>query len=166
MKSPHLPRLLGLLCLCILDVFCGNGLEPVDSAQQTLTGFSGRITCLSTWPPSDSILTLRVVAVRRYPPTNILEEFSAGRLEFSEPLQLNVPEQSFVIQKDTLRGAFEYIAIAQQYGSNIFENWRVVGVYSKTGNPSSPSPLVLEKGRILQDINISIDFYHLPPQPF
>lgn len=131
-----------------------------------MTGFGGTITVTSTWPPADSLMDLRVVAFRHYPPTGILEDFLAGRVEFSDALQMNVRAQDYAIRKDTLRGTFAYVVVAQQYGPNPFEHWRVVGVHTVPGTAWTPAPVLLEAGTVRQGVNVTVNFYHLPPQPF
>jgi hypothetical protein len=151
---------------CLLLAACGNGLEPTNTGTQTMTGFRGKITVVSSWPSGDSLVNLRVVAFRNYPPASVLQDFLDGKLEFSDALQTNVQEQEYTIQKDSLSGTFKYIVVAQQYGANPYENWKVVGVYSAPGTKWMPQQLTLQKGSIEDNVDIEVDFYNLPPQPF
>jgi len=59
----------------------------------------------------------------------------------------------------------EYIAVAQQYGLNIFRDWRVVGVYA-SDSLWTPKALTLTRGERRMDVDITIDFRNPPPQPF
>ena len=154
-------RVLPMLFLA-LGAGCGDGLSP----EMGLVGFEGAVTVASAFPPTDSVLTLRVVAARSYPPKDILSEYLAGRLIFSDALTYNARTQSYTILQSDLTGVFEYVCIAQQYGPNPFSQWRVVGVYSLSGDKARHSPIDLGSGRFLRGIDIAVDFYDLPPQPF
>jgi len=41
----------------------------------------------------------------------------------------------------------------------------VVGVYCENGDQSKPKKLIINAGKITNDINISVDFNNPPPQP-
>lgn len=151
-----------VLVLLVSGAGCGDGLSP----EMGLVGFEGVVTVASAFPPADSVLTLRVVAARSYPPKDILSEYLAGRLIFSDALAYNARTQSYSILQSDLTGVFEYVCIAQQYGPNPFSQWRVVGVYSLSGDKTRHSPIDLGSGRYLRGIDITVDFYDLPPQPF
>ena len=140
-----------------------HGLAPVPS---TGTGFSGRIVVKSGWPAADSLNRLLVVAFRHYPPSDIFTEFNNNRLLLSEPLLLNQEMQSYSVLNDTLTGVFEYVVVAQQYWTNPFTDWRVVGVFAKSGDARRPSTVHIDPGRKIEGIDIEIDFYNRPPQPF
>ena len=141
---------------------CGDGLSP----ELGLVGMEGTITVVSTFPPLDSLVTLRIVAARKYPPQDIVTEYSAGRLLVSDALTLDARTQTFQLRQGDLKGVFEYVCVAQQYGPNPFSQWRVVGVYSVTGDKTAHSAIDFGSGRYLRGIDIRVDFYDLPPQPF
>jgi hypothetical protein len=151
---------LALLVAAIVPGACDHGLSPDSS------GFSGKVAVSSAWPPADSLFDFRVVAFREYPPADILASVLAGKVDFSDRLLLNVPEQSYILRKDGLSGTYKYIIVAQQYADNPLLHWRVVGVYARDGDVSRPTPLTLEPGRVIGSIDITVDFTKLPPQPF
>jgi hypothetical protein len=157
-----------LLCACaVVLASCEHGLSPVpESAGKPQPGIAGHVTVVSTWPPKDSLFDLRVVIFRTYPPAGILQEFLAGKLRFSDPLPLNTGGFDYSLRADDLEGVFAYVVVAQQYGSNPFENWRVVGVYAPTGDLTKPGAVDLGTGKFVSGIDITVDFLHLPPQPF
>jgi len=145
---------------------CEHGLAPSgDETGLLVPGFGGTITVVSSWPPIDSLNILAVVAFRNFPPKNILEEFNNGTLLFYDGIKANENVQSFEIHKEGLSGIFEYIVVAQQYGANPFTDWRVVGVYH-SGDVTKPTPVNLGPGVFRTGVNIDVDFYNLPPQPF
>ena len=141
---------------------CDHGLSP----EMGRVGFDGTVTEISPEAPGDSLFNLRVVAVRTFPPGEILAEYLNGTLIFSDALILHEQQQTYRIEATELKGSFEYVAVAQQYGPNPFEDWRVVGVYSVSGNSSLPSTVDVGSGTYLRGIDIRVDFLNLPPQPF
>ncbi|MBR9976945.1 MAG: hypothetical protein KFH87_02550 [Bacteroidetes bacterium] len=167
--SLHCAYLVGMLVVCaaLLPVATGcedHGLAPAGNL--TLPGFSGNITVRGEWPPPDSVRDLRLAAFRNYPPKDILSEVIEGTAFFSDELPYGQDTISYTFQSEALSGIYEYIVIAQNYGTDPFTDWRAVGVYSKTGDAHAPSPLDLGTGTFIHDIDIMIDFVNLPPQPF
>jgi len=148
----------------ILLVSCDHGLDPEQALGDP--GFGGTISVRMAWPPPDSVRQLRVVAFRTYPPNEVLTEVLNGTAVFSDELPYGEAEISYTIQDPTFRGVFEYIAVAQNYGPDLFTQWRAVGVYTVTGDVQLPSPVDLGDGRFVEGIDIVVDFINLPPQPF
>ncbi|MDH7516456.1 MAG: hypothetical protein QHI48_11355 [Bacteroidota bacterium] len=134
---------------------CDGGLSP----EMGRVGFEGRVRVVSPWPPRDSIYALRVVAIRSYPPGDLIQEFLEGKLVFSDELPRDLSEFSYRIQQENLQGVFAFVAVAQQFGPNPFQDWRAVGVYSVSGDPGKPTPIDLGSGRWLTGIDITVDFY-------
>ncbi len=155
----------GILLMLLLLAGCGEGLSPNDAAE--MPGFGGTIRIVSAWPPADSVKDLRVVAFRNYPPQNLVLEVTQGTAVYTDSsLATFRPQIDYAIRRSTVTGAFQYIVVAQQYGSNLFADWRVVGVYSLTGDKTRPGAITIPQGKFLQGIDIPVDFYNLPPQPF
>jgi len=42
----------------------------------------------------------------------------------------------------------------------------VVGVYSETGTPGIPKTVTVREFEVISGVNLTVDFYNLPPQPF
>ncbi len=105
---------------------CDHGLEPPPAAKP---GFGGRITYKGKWPPADSLVRLALVAFKHYPPTNILNDVLNGDAVYDTSLTRNVGFQDYQFFTEPV--TFEYVVVAQQYGPDIFSNWRVIGVYSE-----------------------------------
>jgi hypothetical protein len=145
-----------------------HGLAPTapEDQQSQEPGFGGRILVKSAWSPPDSLIDLRVVAFRNYPPGNIIEEVAAERAIISETLNFNQDTLYYKINTGDLSETFQYITVAQRYADNITLHWRAVGVYTLSGDPDAPSSVVLNGSNFVPDVNIEIDFYNLPPQPF
>ena len=155
-----------VILLCIYS--CDHGLKPTAPQAADRAGISGMIS-YSNWPPADSLFDLGVVVFKIYPPENIFEEISAGRAFVypaigNESLPFYTESTTYMIQLDP--GYYEYIAIAQQYGSNLFTDWLAAGQYDTLYSDEFPTAITVVSGEILENINIKVDFDSLPPQPF
>ena len=62
-------------------------------------------------------------------------------------------------------GEYGYLVVAQQYGDDVFNDWRAVGQYD-TDPDSLPSPLQVIDKQVIRNIIIAVDFNNLPIQPF
>ncbi len=172
MKSPyHMPwtsvwrHVTAALVIVVALAACeDHGLSPVNAVETP--GFSGTILIRSTWPPQDSVRDLRVAAFRHYPPTDILSEIVNGSAVFSDELPYGADTIRYSVRSADLKGIFEYVVVAQNYGPDPFRQWRAVGVYNLAGDFTIPAPIDLGTGRYLREIDLDVDFINLPPQPF
>lgn len=152
----------------ILFSGCDKGLAPV-SATVVSPGFGGTITYKSKIPPPDSLFDLRVVAVPYYPIDslfqNILLKVFSGEIAYS-PNSLSTADSTIKYSMFVFPKTYYYVAVMQQYGPLIFTDWRVVGIYGYS--PASPTPksVTVPDGKFIEGINMDVDFYNLPPQPF
>ncbi|MDT8324913.1 MAG: hypothetical protein RRA94_12435 [Bacteroidota bacterium] len=156
--------LLLLLCSALFAAACDHGLSPEATAVDP--GFGGTLTVTGSWPPADSVRDFRIVAFRNYPPKDILSEVINGSAVFSDPLPYGEKDIPYLIQDESLQGSFAYVVVAQNYGEDPFQDWRAVGVFTTTGDVTRPSPVDLGGGRFVSSVDITVNFYDLPPQPF
>lgn len=149
------------LVLCLVSSFesCDHGLELPPAVKP---GFGGRITYKGKWPPADSIKILAVVAFKRFPPSNIVGDVLSGEAVFDTTLKRNVESQDYRFLTEP--GTFEYIVVAQQYGPDIFSQWRVVGVYTDDPERIRPKSVLVTNEAFVSNVNINVDFDNLPPQ--
>jgi hypothetical protein len=146
-----------LFFICILVIFsCDHGIDPKEWADP---GFGGKISFIGKWPPPDSLVDLRLVVYKKYPPPNFFEF-----VKFSEQLKFNVNSYEYKIYIPP--GDYEYVAIAQQYGPNLFLHWRTVGFYTITSDKKYPSIISVKENTFINNMDITVDFDHLPIQPF
>ena len=163
---------------------CTNhGLDPAGSVvnsppQSTspdttghVTGISGLVMFKGTRPPADSLLELRAVALfRKLPLDSIAGALFAGQAFWSDTLPFNADTTSYLIYKNLSAGQkmtpheYDYIVVAQRYGSNYLSDWRAVGVYATSGNDSLPSGVTVTADSVVRNVNIVVDYDHLPPQ--
>ncbi len=151
---------------------CDEGIQaPATSPTggTGISGFSGIIT-YKNWPPPDSLLNLRLVAFRKFPPGNILTEVTTDSAIIYPPL---VGGSSLPFNVDTTHyftpasaGEYKYVVVAQQYGPNVLTDWRAIGQYDLDTNLAVPSAIQVPVHDTLKHVDINVDFNHLPPQPF
>ena len=151
---------------------CNEGIQapPEGSAAATpgASGFAGTIT-YRNWPPADSLIDLRIVAFKNFPPGNIVTEVLSGTAIIYPPLGgANLP-----FNVDTTRyfvpapgGQYNYVAVAQQFGPLVTVDWRAVGQYDLDTDPAIPSSIQVPADDTLMHVDINVDFINLPPQPF
>ncbi len=147
---------------------CSHGLEP-PAAPLTQTGFGGTVYFISSWPPADSVLDIRIVAFYNYPPQNIINEVLAGQAKVYPLLGASAPAlfvdsltYSFVLDSSS---TFQYVVVAMEYGANISTDWKVVGAYGYSHGVGSPDSVVVPKNTFVNGINIDVDFKNTPPTP-
>lgn len=159
-----------ILCLVLATVWlgCDGGLDP--TSVPTVSSFGGTIRFVrgaNVFPPRDSVVRLTVVAFKQYPPTDILNTVLRGDAVFlTDTLPYGVAQTTYSIQVDNTPVEYKYIVVGQQYGANINADWRVVGVYTLSGDKTKPSGFTLLQSQTRNNIDIDVDFFNLPPQPF
>lgn len=151
--------------LALVATACDGGLKPPDEEPVGKTYLSGKIyykNGAESWPPKDSVVAVRVVAFKKFPTENIIDELDQAYFEFdSEPLFVDSSEFSIEIPDAPVE--LEYVAVAQQYGALVDQ--RVIGVYSEIGDGKTHSKIAIQAG-VDNKINIYVDFDDLPPSPF
>lgn len=143
----------------ILLISCDGGLKPIPP-----TILKGKIyySPKDEWPPEDSLKDLRLVALKNFPPENIITEIISGNAYYTETLPYFVDSTIFEIEIKDAPVNLKYIGVAQNFGELI--DWRVLGVYSLKNN-NEHSEIFIEKNSI-NDIIINVDFNNIPEQPF
>ncbi len=144
---------------------CNEGLAPPPPIAKSF--INGMITYKNgqdKWPPIDSVKDIRVVAFKNYPPKNIIAEITNGDAFFTESMPKFVDTSSYSIEFTKPPIYVKYLVVAQQTGS--FMEWRAIGVYTLSGDVSKPDSIYVSPGKVINNININVDFDNLPPQPF
>lgn len=146
---------------------CDHGLAPPSENVNNMSGITGIIT-YENWP-ADSLYDLRLVIFKSYPPDNIIEDVFNGRAivypGLGDPgLPTYIDTTGFLVELNS--GTYEYVVVAQQYGENPSTDWRAVGQYDTLAGDDLPTAITVYAGRLLEEINIHVDFNHLPLQPF
>lgn len=149
---------------------CTHGLEPM-SKPPVQPGFGGTIYFASPWPhpPSDSVYDIRVVAFHNYPSQNIFSEVLTGQAKVFPPIGAASPpffvdSLSYTFDLDS-SATFQYVAVAMQYGPNVFTDWKVVGVYGDPLDVGNRESVVVPANTFVNGINIYVNFKNPPPTP-
>lgn len=79
-------------------------------------------------------------------------------------LPLFVDSLSYTFSLDS-SSTFQYVAVAMQYGSNIYTDWKVVGAYGYLHGVGAPKSVVIPQNTFVSGININVDFENTPPTP-
>lgn len=168
--------LCALLVVSATFLRCTGGIDPADYAGSAL--IKGRVRFVrgagaQNFPPKDSLFDLRVVAFKMIPrDTNLVQTLAQGEAFFSAslidtayraevPFAFEVPQAQIADSSVLLR----YIAVGQQYGANLFSDWRVVGL-SSMDSQFTPKSLRATPGLVVDSLVIDVDFLRTPPQPF
>jgi len=155
---------------CILGVLflagCHEGLAPEPSISQPGGhGIRGVIT-FEHWPPSDSVRDLRLAVLQNYPVANLVNEVLQGRARFTDRLPYGLDSVAYLLMLAPLPpGRFSLIGVAQQFGPNIQTDWRIVGIYFAHGDTTIPGAVDVPSDSIVPNINVHVDFQHLPSLP-
>ena len=157
-------KIICVIFLLVILFACDHGIAP----EPTRTGISGNIY-YKNWPPLEQIVILKLIVFKDFPPENIIDEVIGGRAiiypeDLATSLPLDVDSTFFLIEVET--GTYEYVVVAQQYGPNLYNDWRAVGQYDTTPQDSLPTNLTVIQDKMLNDINVNVDFDSLPIQPF
>lgn len=157
-----------LFLLIVLLPACDQGLDP-DAVSEP--GFGGTITYAGAFPPADSLRDLRIVAVPYYPIDTLFQPIILkvvnGIIPFSADLRTAaVPGQSIPYSMFLKPKTYYYIAVVQQYGIDPFSQWKVVGVHTAAPADTVPKAVSVPDGMFVRNVDITVDFYRLPPQPF
>jgi len=164
-------KLKSALLILIIMVFpaCDGGLEPPVIIEEEITYIAGQIGYISgleSWPGSDSVNAVRVVAFMDYPPKSIFEDLSSGKAFYTDTLATYAETDSFRLEFDTPPLTIKYLVVALQWGTNPLADWMAIGVYTLNGDPAKPTEIELTTGTHAESTNIEVDFNNLPPQPF
>ena len=147
---------------------CDEGLSP--ATQRALTGSFGGVIRFSNWQAADSIYDIRLVAFRTFPPTSLIGEVQSGNAVVYPPIGsgplVSSQTDSLVYLVTVPALTYKYVVVAQQYGPDVFSQWKPVGQYDLDSNLTVPSPVVVSPNDTTFGVDIVVDFAHPPPPPF
>lgn len=155
-----------LVFLSLASLTCDHGIEPPTSEKPN-TGISGTVY-YSNWDSAGYIERLKIVFFNDFPPPpNLANEILSGNTNafpksLTESMPFNVDTTQYQIELKA--GEYKYITVAQQFGPDVFTEWRSVGQYNQTPGDSLPTPVTVLQDSMLQNINIYVDFDNLPAQ--
>lgn len=154
-----------ILFLALFLNACQEGLTPEFGTREAIIyGKLIVVSGITSWPSPDSALELRVVAFKEYPPKDIIGEIISGNAYFTDTLPRFADTIPFSLKIDTPPVELKYIVGALRYGS--LTQWKVIGVYTMDTSSKKPAAVYVKKGDKISNVNIFVDFYNLPKQPF
>jgi len=165
MKSLFLPVFISAAIL----LSCDGGLTLPPDIEP---GLSGLLTVQGTWPPQDSVKTLWIFASQIFPidsskvASGILSNQILLYPSIIESLPYNFSSRSFNFALPP--ATYYYIGVLQRFGDNTLDpnSYRVVGVYSDETTPGIPKTVTVRDYEVVSEVNLTVNFYNLPPQPF
>lgn len=161
----------------LLAINCDGGLRPPDIPP--VTSISGTVRFVggsSSWPRRDSVWTVRVVGFKQFPPRGLIGDLLQGRA-FYTPAALNLDStltlfsdsaRYSLVFTDSIPTSIQYLSVAMLIDTARLlttSGWRVIGVYTTTGNQNQPATIPITPGKD-HPANITVDFKNPPPQPF
>jgi hypothetical protein len=171
-----LSRALFVAAAAILAAGCDEGLGPIYEE----TGFEGTIY-YSNWPPIDQVWELRLLAFADVPtdsstlaqllissinkPGSIILYPALGtpglpKLVETTHYQLTTSGSNLQVRQ------YNYVVLALRYGPGLFTDWRPAGVYTYNQETFEPAPVNVRNRRLLENVNIFVDFTKPPPKPW
>lgn len=150
---------------------CDKGISPSDTPE-VKPGFGGTITYVAPPPPRDSLIQLRIIAVPYYPidtvVATLIDKIVRGVIPYSDTLQLSSIDSGKTQRYEFFipPAEYKYVAVVQQYGLLLYEDWRVVSVYGFSQLAPFPRPVTVAADKFQTGIDFVVDFRNLPPQPF
>ena len=154
---------------------CDHGLELPPLIEP---GFGGTIHfAQGTWPPpsSDSLQNLWLFASQIYPldSTKVVAGLTSNPPKIyvypslAENLPFFVDSVAYAIHVPP--GTYHYIGVIQRYRPGLsfdIKNFRIVGIVENPTTPGLPRSVTVREYEFFGGIDVFVDFYHLPPQPF
>ncbi len=172
MSYKNIKTTISILSVVILLCSCDHGISPKPASQE-VTGFSGRITFVGTWP--DSIKRTHIVVFKDplldSKDFNLLNiKFISREIPFGTAVYYYSSKDSSVIPgtEAFTPGEYAYVAVAQQASDELLlvrSAWFVAGVYYTPGDRSQPGKLIIPEDTFVRNIDIVCDFNNPPPQP-
>lgn len=159
----------------LLFLSCDHGLELPPLVEP---GFGGTIHFVqATWPPatSDSLQSLWLFASQIYPldSSNVVAGLTSDppRIYVYPSLTGNLPffVDSVLYAIHVPPGLYRYIGVIQRYRPGSLtdtKNYRIVGVFEDPATPGQARSLTVREYEFSSGVDVYVDFYHLPPQPF
>ncbi|AFH49867.1 Hypothetical protein IALB_2162 [Ignavibacterium album JCM 16511] len=152
---------------------CDHGISPLPE-QPEVSGFEGTIYFVSPWP--DSIKRTYLVVFKN--PLLQPSDFVITNLKYlSNEIPFGVQSYRFSSLDSAIipvspgpfePGEYAYVAVAHQTTHELSlarKDWFVSGIYYSNNDTTKPGVLVIQENKMTSNVNIRVDFNHLPTQP-
>ena len=153
---------------------CDKGIEPEPASNTPpgVTGFSGTVTFVGSWPAG--IKRTHLVVFKNllkdssdfFPPnlSFVIDSIPNGSRNFS----YNSVDNNFISFFKIAPGNYKYVVVAQSKTPAISldrKDWFIVGVYCIGNNQSQPATMTIQDGKMTTGVDVKVDFNNPPPQP-
>lgn len=155
-RRPRAASAVPALLLALVLAACDHGLAPPEAPPVGAIRAVVTYAPPGAWPPPDSLVDLRFVAMR-FVPKDTSDFLQLNRLVFSQTLRHNVARDTVVVT-DVAAGAFFYSGVAQRYSQDLFA-WRPVGLVEADGG------VFHVRGGETTEVHVTVDFRNPPPFP-
>lgn len=146
-----------LVGLILLVGACDGGLAPREEGGNGAIRGIITYTPADAWPPADSLVDLRFIALT-FVPRDTLDLFrDITSLVFSEGLERNVARDTFFIPDVPARN-YIYSGVARQFSRSLFD-WQPLAIYEDN------SGVITVRPDVTTEIHIEVDFENLPLFP-
>ncbi|KUG26312.1 hypothetical protein ASZ90_003850 [hydrocarbon metagenome] len=163
---------IAILLVVFLLISCDKGIEPYpEPVDPENTGIAGTVNFIGTWP--SGIARTHIVLFKNailseadfFPPnlSYVSNEIDSGTVVLEYDSRTNN-----LLDVNIAPGTYRYIVVAQSTKDALSldrKDWFVVGVFYAPNDNSKPGSIIVNEGRVTENVNIICDFDNPPPQP-
>lgn len=136
---------------------CDTGLAPQSRTAEGGVGTMAVSLTFSNWSLTADSLQNVALVLYKTTPKKLPDDFISFDKFFLVPKE-NFYQPAFSFSLESAAARYEYVAVAQQFGTNILADWRPVGVYRLSSNGVTGEPLTVEGGKTVE-VSIAVDFW-------
>lgn len=153
----HAVLLVLVATVLVVFVGCDGGLAPREESGFGAIRGVVTYTPADAWPPSDSLVDLRFIALT-FVPRDTMDLFrDINSLVFSEGLERHVARDTFVIDEVPAQN-YIFAGVARQFSRSFFD-WQPLAIYEEN------SGIIPVRPDQVTEIHIEVDFNNLPVFP-
>lgn len=165
-------KVIAIILLAYILISCDKGIEPYpEPVDPENTGIAGTVTFLGNWP--SGIARTHIVLFKNqiqteadfFPPnlSYVSNEIDSGTVSLEYDSRTNN-----LLDVNIAPGTYRYIVVAQSTKDALSldrKDWFVVGVFYAPNDNSKPGSIIINEGRVTENVDIICDFDNPPPQP-
>lgn len=165
-------KIIAIILLTVSVISCDKGIEPYpEPVDPENTAISGTVTFQGTWPSGIArthiVLFKNLIATEGdfFPPnlSYVSNQIDSGTVSLEYDSRTNN-----LLGVKIAAGSYKYIVVAQSTKEELSlerKDWFVVGVYYANSDTTKPGSIIVNEGKITENVNINCDFDNPPPQP-
>lgn len=163
---------IAILLAVFLLISCDEGIEPYpEPVDPENTGIAGTVNFIGTW--HSGIARTHIVLFKNailseadfFPPnlSYVSNEIDSGTVVLEYDSRTNN-----LLDVNIAPGTYRYIVVAQSTKDALSldrKDWFVVGVFYAPNDNTKPGSIIVNEGRMTENVDITCDFDNPPPQP-